>query len=135
MQWLLIQHRNCLLRRNHHELYFASLGFTHNIRVYGEPAVNPRPDHQTVTTPGDLLACRKRRMPELAAERLRRTFSALSYLPAVYDDVVVIFDPVDPDRSEGEVIKYHFERMVHLSGTSVTGASWHEHGRALLEPA
>ena len=105
----------------HQQFYFATLGFTPNIRLYREPAVNPGPDHQTVTTPGDLLAGRKRRMPKLAAEHLRRTLLPLSNLSAVYDDVVVIFDPVDPDRSEGEVIKQHVEHMLRQRGAGVTG--------------
>ena len=93
----LIQESDCLLRGDHKEFYLATLGFLLNIRANRELAMNPCPDYQALTMPGDLLVCGERCMSKGAAERLRWTLLAFSYFAAVHDNIVVIFDPVDPD--------------------------------------
>lgn len=53
-------------------------------------------------------------MPELVAELLRRALLSLSNLAAIHEDVVVVFNPIDPDRPECEIFKEHLDRMLRL---------------------
>jgi hypothetical protein len=59
-------------------------------------------------------------MPELVAEFLRRALLSLSNLAAIHEDVVVVFDAIDLDRSECKIFKEHFDRMLRLRDTRVS---------------
>ena len=100
MGGLFIQQSDGLIGRDHQKFDIATPGFVLNIRADGEPAMNPCPDNQAATTPGDFLVRRKGRMPRLGSELPGRPFLSLLYLPAVQDEVVVVPDPVNRDRSK-----------------------------------
>jgi len=115
-----IQQIDCLFSGKHSKLHVATPGLLLYVRADRQVAIHPRPDHQQLTMPRDLLSGREMGMPELIAELLGRTFLTLSYVPAVNYDVVVVFDSIDFDRPESEVFNHHSDRMLRPTRAAVT---------------
>lgn len=128
---LLVQKRDRLLRGDDRQLYSTAFGFTLYVIRDREGAIYPRPDHQLLTVPRDVLLRREWRVPKLAPELLRSALFAFSYFPAVDDYVVLVLNAIDPDRAKGQVFEHHVDCMLAPNEVGVT--SW-MNGVVVLRP-
>ena len=98
---ILLERLDRFRRRHDEQLDVAMLGLALHVLHDRQGAVGPGADHQPAAFPGDLLRERQWRVSEGVAELFGGFLSALADFPAVNDHVVLVRDPVDPDRAKG----------------------------------
>lgn len=110
-----LQFIDCLNRWKHDQFDMPPLRLLFHFFHHRQSAVGASADHQAVAVPGYLLLQRQWSMSKIVAEFFGCLLLAFADPSAVDQDIMLICDPINPDRAKGKFIKSHGRLLRHYT--------------------